>query len=66
MNLPSRGDAFLVPTSTGFGFGCVLAVNSDRHVALVAMQNGSVGEMPLNSLMAFMLELEQATIEVPA
>jgi hypothetical protein len=41
--LPQRGDALLL----GPGFGVIQSVNRKRGIALVELQNGSVGEIGL-------------------
>lgn len=47
----SVGDAFLMPTDTGTGFGVVLGVFLDR--AYVRLQSGHAGTVPLRAVEAW-------------
>jgi len=48
LRLPQQGDAFVL----GAGFGVVQAANPLRGVALVSMQSGVTGEIPLGLAVA--------------
>jgi hypothetical protein len=45
--LPQPGDAFVLASHDGRGFGCVQAVFPEHGVALVTMQSGQTGTIPL-------------------
>ncbi len=59
------GDAFLIHTLTGDGFGAVLSVNHQSGCGYVLMQSGRRGQMALQALEVCARQLHAWAEEVP-